>query len=598
MIICPNCQAENRTGAKFCKNCAARLPDLPANTRPVDAKPAGGASTIRLDSSAMVATSPPKPSRRTDTLALPATPALTRRPVGAIFGDGFLYRSLTFSDDQQNHYQVSPILSLESGPENYILVCPNSACGAFFPPRLDGAEKYCTDCGTVLTPLDQDLMLFETTTPITETVRQIILKGLSHSSLRVPLVAFDEELLGGKRYCLVTPLYNVVETRPEMPRALRWGVELGRGMDYLHDNGVWFGGHLDASCFGLVGERMVWVNLNCSQIHPDDYVTDRQTDVRALAAQVFYWLTGKNNYERDTVLLPAVNRIFEQAFGPAGYASGREFADALEQIAQDSSASQAVDYRLGRRTNVGMVRTLNEDSVLTIETNRIQQSVSQPLGVYIVADGMGGHAAGEVASSTIVNAIAQKALTDLFPTQVMQSAAEDRSDWLRQAVETANKAVYDLRKSAGTDMGSTLVSVVLDGNKAYVAHVGDSRVYLVNVQGIRQLTTDHSLVERLVATHQITREEARHHPQRNVVYRTVGDKAKVEVELTTHTLKPGDFVLLCSDGLSGMVEDTLIHQIVMNAASPQAACDELIAAANAAGGEDNISAVIVEIVQA
>jgi serine/threonine protein phosphatase PrpC len=165
-------------------------------------------------------------------------------------------------------------------------------------------------------------------------------------------------------------------------------------------------------------------------------------------------------------------------------------------------------------------------------------------------------------------------------------------------VEMANRKVFELRKSAGTDMGSTLVSAVLDGSRAYVAHVGDSRAYLINSQGIRQITTDHSLVERLIATNQITREEARHHPQRNVIYRTIGDKLKLEVDLSVHNLKVGDRLLLCSDGLSGMVDDPMIYQIVQGAASPQAACDALINAANAAGGEDNITAIIVEVTQA
>jgi protein phosphatase len=147
-------------------------------------------------------------------------------------------------------------------------------------------------------------------------------------------------------------------------------------------------------------------------------------------------------------------------------------------------------------------------------------------------------------------------------------------------------------------MGSTLVAVVLDADRACIAHVGDSRAYLINAQGIHRLTTDHSLVERLIATEQITREEARHHPQRNVIYRTIGDKAQLEVDVSTRKLAIGDYILLCSDGLSGMVKDDAIQACVLQATSPQAACDDLVNAANAAGGDDNISVVIVEIVQA
>jgi len=146
-------------------------------------------------------------------------------------------------------------------------------------------------------------------------------------------------------------------------------------------------------------------------------------------------------------------------------------------------------------------------------------------------------------------------------------------------------------------MGSTLVAAVLESNKAYITHVGDSRAYLINLLGIRRLTLDHSLVEQLIATNQITREEARFHPQRNVIYRTIGDRPKIEVEVISTLLSVGDYLLLCSDGLSGMLDDQTILKIVLEAASPQAACDALVDAANTAGGDDNISVVIIQIVQ-
>jgi protein phosphatase len=285
-------------------------------------------------------------------------------------------------------------------------------------------------------------------------------------------------------------------------------------------------------------------------------------------------------------------------FGTAGVSSGLELADLLEHALEEIASIRTIDFFMGRRTHVGMIRSLNEDSLVSLEITRIHQSVSQPLGVYVVADGMGGHAAGEIASGTIINTVSQKALKDLMPAQLAESEAHDRSNWLRQAVESANAEVFKLRQNAGSDMGSTLVAAVLEGNQAYITHVGDSRAYLVNNQGIQRLTVDHSLVERLIATHQISREEARYHPQRNVIYRTIGDKAGVEVEVSTHTLSVGDYLLLCSDGLSGMVDDENIHRIVINAASPQDACDELVRAANDAGGDDNISVIIVKLVEA
>jgi protein phosphatase len=143
-------------------------------------------------------------------------------------------------------------------------------------------------------------------------------------------------------------------------------------------------------------------------------------------------------------------------------------------------------------------------------------------------------------------------------------------------------------------MGSTLVMAVVDGLKVFYAHVGDSRGYVIDRQGIRRITTDHSLVERLIATGQIRREDARIHPQRNVIYRTIGDKSMVEVDVNTITLEPGNKVLLCSDGLWEMVEDDYMYKLVQESVSPQAACEKLVAAANAAGGDDNITVIIVE----
>jgi protein phosphatase len=136
---------------------------------------------------------------------------------------------------------------------------------------------------------------------------------------------------------------------------------------------------------------------------------------------------------------------------------------------------------------------------------------------------------------------------------------------------------------------------IVDGTTAHVVNVGDSRAYLVNAQGVRRITVDHSLVERLVATGQLTADEARNHPQRNVIYRTIGDRPQVEIDTFVQVLSPGDRLLLCSDGLSGMVRDEDMAQIVMQAGSPQAACRELVAAANANGGEDNITVIVVQV---
>ena len=590
MITCPNCQVENRAGAKFCKNCATRLPGSPAVTLPIQYEPP--VETAKVDSRVTMQIAPANDeAKRTDTQPLTASTTFTPRPAGAIFGDVFLYRNLLFSDEQQYRYLVT---QMDVPDKLQVRVCPNVNCGAVFPPRDNAAEKFCTDCGSAIKHPLQDLVLTETRTVLPDNLVSAIGKSLSHSGVRAPVAAFVERMAGAPRYCMAVPYVDPLSDSPDTIQGLKWGVNLARGLDYLHDNGVTFNGNVDETSFGLDGNRLVWANFSSCSHHPNGYVSDRQPDVRSLAAFLYQWLTGKTQFERDPRIQPGLNQVFERALSRPGFATGWELAYAFEQVLQDLMDSQAVDYEFGRRTHVGMIRDLNEDSLLTLELNRTQQSISQPMGVFVVADGMGGHAAGELASGTIVNIIAQKALAELMPAQAEKPACED---WLRQAVQAANQEVFTLRKSKGTDMGSTLVSAVLEGNRAYIAHVGDSRAYLIQASGIQQITIDHSLVERLVATHQITRQEARHHPQRNVIYRTVGDRSEIEVEITVRKLAVGDQLLLCSDGLSGMVDDEVIQDIVLQSTSPQAACEALINAANAAGGEDNVTAILIKITQ-
>jgi serine/threonine protein phosphatase PrpC len=189
------------------------------------------------------------------------------------------------------------------------------------------------------------------------------------------------------------------------------------------------------------------------------------------------------------------------------------------------------------------------------------------------------------------------ALADILtPALVDAAPPADLEGWIKRAVLEANKAVLTQRKASRNDMGTTLVLAVVLNDLAYIAHVGDSRAYLIRNRDIKQLTIDHSLVERLVATGQITREEAATHPQRNVIYKNIGDKPQVEPDISRLNLMPGDKLLLCCDGLSGEINDSQILQIVTQSPALPMACRELIRAANAAGGHDNISVVLIEVV--
>jgi PPM family protein phosphatase len=596
MIICPNCGTENRAGAKFCKSCAVRLPIDTDDTHPLEAgdNPANQQLTGAYGTADAQTGSQPTLVLRTGTQPLRVLPVFERRPRGAIFGDQYLFESVLYSDERQHRYQVH---QLNLPEDSHIRDCPNPTCKAVFPPRNGVVEKFCTDCGTPLEPGGKNLVVIEAKTPIPDNIAQAVAKGLSHGSVRAPLAAFVEHLAGQPRHCVVVSSVSVLEGTSDPHQALKWGCDLARGLDYLHDNGVAFSGQVDSGLIGLADGHPVWANFTNCVHHPEGYVVDRKADTVALASLVFEWITQKKHIEQDLNLPLAINRAFEPFYSGKAVEDGCELADLFENALLDAETLAEVDFRLGRRTHVGMVRTLNEDSLLTLELNRTQQSVSQPLGIFTIADGMGGHTAGEIASGIIINTIAKKAAMDLVNCQFGEGSRGDCQKWLQEAVEAANAEVYALRNTSGTDMGSTLVAAVLDSNKAYITHVGDSRAYLINLDGIRRLTLDHSLVEQLIATNQITREEARFHPQRNVIYRTVGDRPKIEVEVAATQLSVGDHLLLCSDGLSGMLDDQTILKIVLEAASPQAACDALVEAANAAGGDDNITVVIVQIVK-
>jgi serine/threonine protein phosphatase PrpC len=249
-----------------------------------------------------------------------------------------------------------------------------------------------------------------------------------------------------------------------------------------------------------------------------------------------------------------------------------------------------IGWQIAGLTDVGLKRDLNEDNLLMIEA---EMPGLGPYGIYAVADGMGGHERGEVASQLTLRAV-QEQFTQHPPT----SADAPFDDWLKAAAVAANQAVLTRQSSGNAQerkMGSTLVMALVAENQAHIANVGDSRAYRLDSQGIQQISEDHSLVERLVQIGQLTREEARFHRQRNVIYNTIGDKSNLEVSLYHITLQSGDRLLLCSDGLSNMITDEEILDISRSHASPAEACQKMVEATKSAGGNDNITAVIVQI---
>lgn len=256
---------------------------------------------------------------------------------------------------------------------------------------------------------------------------------------------------------------------------------------------------------------------------------------------------------------------------------------------------EPIQFLVASGQSVGHQRELNEDSLFTLTTSIAGNSGNPPFGLFIIADGMGGHQFGEVASNTAIRSISdyvmKKFHNSLFnlPTKPVD---ESLQEIIQAAVMEAQRAV--LKEAPGS--GTTVTAALVLGQQLTIAHVGDSRGYLLyNDQRMEAITHDHSLVNRLVELGQITAAEAAVHPQRNVLYRAVGQGESLEADVVTTSFPIGGYLLLCSDGLWGLVSDEEMSRIVYSAPNIQRACQDMVAAANAAGGPDNISVVLVQL---
>ncbi len=231
-------------------------------------------------------------------------------------------------------------------------------------------------------------------------------------------------------------------------------------------------------------------------------------------------------------------------------------------------------------TDVGRMRKNNEDSYLS----------SKPVAA--VADGMGGHSAGEVASAIAIEELAT--LGDRGPWENETAATDD----LKKAILRANRRIREMAASDHklNGMGTTLVALLEDGDMVHVANVGDSRGYLLRQGELSQVTVDHSLVQELVDDGRLSPEDAERHPQRSVITRALGIEPEVEFDLFTYKLQVGDRLLLCSDGLSDVVGTTQIRNVLLRVRSPQKAARQLVTVANEQGGPDNITVIVVDAV--
>src|SRR5258708_5991008 len=284
--------------------------------------------------------------------------------------------------------------------------------------------------------------------------------------------------------------------------------------------------------------------------------------------------------------------------GPAQTATTAPLSDKqIESIVQ----SQNVQYEIQQLQaasgqSVGKQREHNEDSLVAITATLAGKNDNVPFGLYMVADGMGGHQFGEVASNTAIRVIAGQIMRK-FHSYLFTIPTQQPEESLQEMMESAVREAHRMVQKDAPGSGTTVTAALIVGGQITIGHVGDSRAYAIYQTGrIEQLTRDHSLVKRLEELGHLNREEAANFPHRNVLIRALGQGDALEVDVFTIPFPHNGTLMICSDGLWGVVGEQELIRSVNESPNLQRACHKMILAANAAGGPDNISVVLVQMV--
>jgi PPM family protein phosphatase len=268
--------------------------------------------------------------------------------------------------------------------------------------------------------------------------------------------------------------------------------------------------------------------------------------------------------------------------------------DQLKTVTRENVKLRPPQFLVGSGQSAGLQRDHNEDTLFAMSSVVADNVSDLPFGIYIIADGMGGHKNGELASGVAARVVAKNLVNRIF-TRLLDIHPEPMDESLQETLENSfNEAQKSVNRHAPGG-GTTLTCALVLGEQVTIAHVGDSRAYFIYPDGrIQRITKDHSLVQRMLDLDEITEEEAATHPQRNVLLRAIGQAEPVKSDIQTHQIPRGGFLMLCSDGLWGVIPDTEIYRIVTSNTDPVLSCNQMIEAANNAGGPDNISVILVD----
>lgn len=341
---------------------------------------------------------------------------------------------------------------------------------------------------------------------------------------------------------------------------------------------------------------------------PGTYDIDERADIYSLGVIWHELVTGcpptKHRRDQDGVILfpevtyympdinPQINSIIMKMLDPEPRYRYQNIEDAKRAIL---GLFHNTPFYASFITDVGVIREANEDSYFVQDWHYVSQTQRQSYGIFIVADGMGGALAGEYASALATRTVSQIINQRFSQLKEQPNAEINIPELLEDSIKRANRNIYDAakRNPEYQGMGTTVTAAVVYQGMLYIGHVGDSRGYLITKKDIQKITRDHSLVGRLLEIGKITEEEAAVHPQRNLIYRSLGAYPNVEVDLYERPFVPGYCLLLCSDGLVEHVKDNEIHEIVTAAPDQWRACNKLVNTANLRGGDDNTTIISV-----
>ncbi|HMO58809.1 MAG TPA: protein phosphatase 2C domain-containing protein, partial [Roseiflexaceae bacterium] len=554
MAICRSCGSINRDSARFCLQCAEPL----ADRHTVDDQEWLAATLALVPASPSV-------------VAVPPTPEVQEYEGG----------TMTKPTPEQPDMIIAgryEILSRVGDAVEVVDRQPWQRCWSCGTSDNEAGELFCTQCGANL-----DGRRYRGQVVEAEPVGLALVTTVADPQAREILPPIWDQV--GDSMRTLTLIAETGRTPLKPPLEELDALYVGRGLAHLlaalHAVGLQLGSLSPEQLEMTPGRLPRLREVPALRTAPDEQ-DPAAADLAALAALLAQLTqtprtTRRLDEDSAATALQLPDLLREVRTGTISTAAA--LAERLDALILDRTAPISLAMRVGMHAHEGMVRELNEDSLLALELTMLRMSQPRTWGLFMVADGMGGHSAGEVASDLALRGayeVVQRAYLSPTVDTDVQDDEEQLREIVRQAIRQANEYVLREARARGNDMGTTLTMALVVGDRAVIGNVGDSRTYLMRNGTLKRVSKDHSLVQRLVDLGQIEPDDMYTHPQRNAVLRSLGDKSDVEIDIFTERLQAGDALLLMSDGQWEMTRDPQMIEILNANPDPQAACHALI----------------------